>query len=280
MTRLKLALVFGFVTAAGFVAAQPEAAPRFKWQTGQTLTYKVAQQTVVQETTLDDKAEKAVTADTRTSLALTRRWAVKDVSAAGVATLEMTITALKREIRQADGTAVTLDSANPDDAKGMAEYLNRPVVLVAVDAQGRLVEVKEAKGGSAARLHAELPFRVVLPDATPAAGQSWNRTFNLKLDPPLGAGETHEFTQTYTAKGTQDGLLVVGVGTALKAPPKTAGEQVPLVPMLWTGDVYFDPAAGRYHAARLSAKAELPNHLGEGTKYVYQSVYSEDVVGK
>jgi hypothetical protein len=280
MTRLKLALVFGFVTASGFVAAQPDAAPRFKWQTGQTLTYKVAQQTAVQETTLDDKAEKAVTADTRTSLALTRRWAVKDVSAAGVATLEMTITALKREIRQADGTSVTLDSANPDDAKGMAEYLNRPVVLVAVDAQGRLVEVKEAKGGSAARLHAELPFRVVLPDAAPAAGQSWTRAFNLKLDPPLGAGETHEFTQTYTAKGTQDGLLVVGVGTALKAPPKTAGEQVPLVPMLWTGDVYFDPAAGRYHAARLSAKAELPNHLGEGTKYLYQSVYSEDVVGK
>jgi len=280
MTRLKLALVFGALAAAGVVGAQPAAAPRFKWQAGQTVTYKVAQQTAVQETTLDDKAEKAVTADTRTSLALTRRWAVKDVTPAGVATLEMTITELKRDIRQADGTTVSLDSTNPDDAKGMAEYLNRPVVVVAVDSQGRLVEVKEAKGGSAARLHAELPFRVVLPDAAPAEGQSWSRAFSLKLDPPLGAGETHEFTQTYTAKGVREGLLVVGVGTALKAPPKTAGEQVPLVPMLWTGEVYFDPAAGRYHAARLSAKAELPNHLGEGTKYVYQSTYSEDVVAK
>jgi len=279
MTRLKLALVFGALAAAGVVGAQP-AAPRFKWQAGQTVTYKVAQQTAVQETTLDDKAEKAVTADTRTSLALTRRWAVKDVTPAGVATLEMTITELKRDIRQADGTTVSLDSTNPDDAKGMAEYLNRPVVVVAVDSQGRLVEVKEAKGGSAARLHAELPFRVVLPDTAPAEGQSWSRAFSLKLDPPLGAGETHEFTQTYTAKGVREGLLVVGVGTALKAPPKTAGEQVPLVPMLWTGEVYFDPAAGRYHAARLSAKAELPNHLGEGTKYVYQSTYSEDVVAK
>jgi hypothetical protein len=160
----------------------------------------------------------------------------------------------------------------------MAEYLNRPVVLVAVDAQGRLVEVKEAKGGSAARLHAELPFRVLLPDAAPAAGRTWDRAFTLKLDPPLGAGEAHEFTQTYTAKGTRDGLLVVGVGTALKAPPKTAGEQVPLVPMLWTGEVYFNPTAGTYHAARLEAKSELANHLGEGTKFVYQSVYTEDLV--
>lgn len=280
MTRLKFALVLGALAAAGVVCAQPGAAPRFKWQPGQTHTYKVAQQTAVQETTLDDKAEKAVTADTRTSLALTRRWAVKDVSAAGVATLEMTITELKREIRQADGTTVTLDSANPDDAKGMAEYLNRPVVVVVVDSQGRLVEVKEAKGGNAARLHAELPFRVVLPDAAPAEGQTWGRAFSLKLDPPLGAGETHEFAQTYTSKGVRDGLMVVGVGTALKAPPKTAGEQVPLVPMLWAGEVYFDPAAGRYHAARLSAKAELPNHLGEGTRYAYQSTYAEDVVSK
>ncbi|MFO0796172.1 MAG: hypothetical protein U0804_01780 [Gemmataceae bacterium] len=280
MTRLKLALVLGAATAAGLAVAQPDAAPRFKWQPGQTFTYKVAQQTAVQETTLDDKADKTVTSDTRTSLALTRRWVVKDVSPAGVATLEMSITALKRDIRQPDGMTTTLDSANADDAKGMAEYLNRPVVTVAVDAQGRLVEVKEAKGGNAARLHAELPFRVVMPDAAPAAGQTWSRAFSLKLDPPLGAGETHEFTQTYTSKGVQDGLLVVGVGTALKAAPKTAGEQVPLVPMLWAGDVYFDPAVGRYHASRLSAKAELPNHLGEGTRYAYQSTYSEDLLTK
>ncbi len=280
MTRLKFALVFGFLAAAGAITAQPEAAPRFKWQAGQTLTYKVVQATAVQETTLDDKAEKAVTADTRTSLALTRRWSVKGVTPTGTATLEMTIADLKREIRQADGTSLTVDSTNPDDAKGMVEFLNRPVVTIAVDAQGRLVEVKEAKGGSAARLHAELPFRVVLPDAAPTVGQRWDRTFTLKLDPPLGAGETHEFAQTYTAKGVQNGLLVVGVSTALKNPPKTTGEQLPLVPMLWTGDVYFNPAAGAYHAARLEAKAELANHLGEGTKYAYQSVYTEDAVAK
>jgi hypothetical protein len=232
----------------------------------------------VQETTLDDKAEKAVTAETRTSLALTRVWAVKDVAPTGVATLEMRITELKRDIRMPDGKTIAVDSANPEDAKGMAEFLNRPVVTITVDPQGRLGEVKDVKGGSAARLHAELPFRVLLPEAAPAAGQKWDRPFALKLDPPLGAGETHEFLQTYTAKGTRDGLLVVCVTTALKAPPKTAGELLPLVPMLWGGDVYFNPTAGVYHAARLEAKAELPNHLGEGTKYVYQSTYTEDLV--
>jgi hypothetical protein len=48
--------------------------------------------------------------------------------------------------------------------------------------------------------------------------------------------------------------------------------------MLWTGDVYFNTAAGKYHAARLKAKSELTNHQGEGTKFVYESTFAEDAI--
>jgi hypothetical protein len=192
----------------------------------------------------------------------------------------MQLTAVRNEFRRPDGTTELRDSANPEQAKEMAEFLNKPVVVVRIDARGQLVEVKEAKTGSETRLYAELPFRLTLPDAGPAPGQAWDRTFSIKLDPPAGTGEAHEFVQKYTCKGVKDGLAVVGVETALKAPPKTTGEQVPLVPMLWTGDVYFNVAAGKYHAARLTTKAELPNHLGAGTKFVYQSTYTEDAADK
>src|SRR5262249_52864682 len=158
------------------------------------------------------------------------------------------------------------------------EFLNRPILTIRLDAQGRLVEVKDAKPGSVGRLHAELPFRLTLPDTGPAPGQSWERTFAMKLDPPHGTGESHDFVQKYTCKDIKDGLAVVGGETPLKAPPKTTGEQVPLVPMLWSGEVYFNVAAGRYHAARLRANTELPNHLGAGTKFVYQSIYAEDPI--
>jgi hypothetical protein len=273
----------GLAVAVGVGLAQPPAGGqplRFQWQPGQVLTYRVSQQTAVQETTLDEKTEKPVTTTARTDLTLTRTWTVRDVAAGGAATLEMRITAMKNQITQPDGTAIVRDSANPDHAREMAEFLNKPVVVVTIDAQGRLTDVKEAKPGSAARLHAELPFRLTLPDSGPVAGQAWDRTFSLKLDPPLGTGESYEFGQKYTCKAVQDGLAVVAVETALKAPPKTAGEQVPLVPMLWTGELYFNVAAGRYHAARLTTKAELANHLGEGTKFVYQSTYSEDAAEK
>jgi len=282
MARLLAASLF-VLAALGAVGADPPAsAPnlRFKWQTGQVQTYKVAQQTVIQETTLDEKAEKPVVSEARTNLALTRKWTVKDVDTAGVATLEMQITAVRNEFKKPDGTAEIRDSANPEQAKEMAEYLNKPVVVVRVDSQGKLVEVKEAKTGSPARLHAELPFRFLLPDAGPAAGQNWERGFAFKVDPPAGAGESYDLVQKYTCKEVKDGLAVIGLQTTLKTAPKTVAEQVPLVPFLWTGDVYFNVPAGKYHAARLTAKAELMNHLGEGTKFVYQSVFNEDAADK
>ena len=146
--------------------------------------------------------------------------------------------------------------------------------------QGRIVEVKEAKAGSAARLHAELPFRMTLPDAAPVIGKPWDRGFTMKLDPPLGTGESFEFLQKFTPAAIADGLLSASVETTLRSPPKALGERVPLVPMLWTGNVYFNTRAGKYQAARLKVKAELLNYQGEGTKFEYESVYNEDAVDK
>ncbi len=277
----RLLVLSAFVLAPAALAQPPAAeAPRFKWEAGKVLAYRVVQQTVVVETTLDEKTNKPVTAEAKTSLTLVRKWTVKDVDKQGVATLEMSITEMKNEFRQPDGSVSVTDSAKPDDAKKMEAFLNKPIVVVRMDAQGKLVEVKEAKGGAAARLHAELPFRVVLPEAAPAANATWDRTFAVKLDPPHGTGESYDFAQKYTSKGAKDGLLVVGVDTTMKAPPKAVGEQVPLVPMLWTGDVYFNIGAGKYHAARLRARSELANHAGEGTKFVYESSYAEDALEK
>jgi hypothetical protein len=279
---LALLLASGGLTSPGSLAQPPANAPaRFKWQPNQVLAYKVTQQTAVRETTLDEKTEKPVTTEARTTVSLVRKWTVKAVDANGVGTLEMTITEMKNEFRRPDGTTLVRDSANPEHAKEMAEYLNVPVVTVKVDSQGRLLEVKESKAGSGSRLHAELPFRLTLPDGDAAtAGLKWDRTFTFKLDPPLGTGESHEFSQKYTSAGVKDGLLTVSVATELKAPPKALAERVPLVPMLWEGQVYFNAAAGKYHAARLKVKAELPNHQGEGTKFEYESTYTEDAVEK
>jgi hypothetical protein len=261
-------------------AATANTALRFSWQRNQTLTYKVLQRTVVRETSLYDKSGKPTTTEASTQLTLLKKWLIKEVDAAGVATLEMTISEMKSENRLPDGSLSVLDSTTPEGMKAMAAFLNVPVLTIRVDPFGRIAEVKEAKAGSANRLHAELPFRMVLPETGPTTGQTWDRSFALKLDPPLGTGESYEFLQKFTATGVKDGLMTAAVETSLKAPPKALSERVPLVPMLWTGEVYFNTAAGKYHAARLRAKAELPNYQGEGTKFEYESSYAEDIVEK
>jgi hypothetical protein len=203
---------------------------------------------------------------------------------------------MRREIRPpGQKDPIVIDSADPAQQAELAAFLNKPVVRVKVDALGKLVAAESLTGdaGGTARLQADLPFRLTLPDQPPAANQAWERPFAVKLDPPHGTGESYDAVQKYTYKGVAQSLAVIGVSTALKAAPATAtisgaqnaapapataAEQVPLVPMLWEGDVYFHPATGRYYAARLRVKKELLNHQGEGTKFVYESTYLEDAV--
>ena len=229
---LVLAVAFSLTMAA---LAQPPAAapaaPRFKWEAGKVLTYRVVQSTVVTETTLDEKTSKPVVGEAKTTLTLVRKWTVKDVDKLGVAaTTEIwknDYTEMKNEFKQPDGSTVVTDSSKPEDAKAMAAYLNKPIVTVRMDSQGNLVEVKEAKGGAAARLQAELPMRLVLPEANPAANATWDRPFAVKLEPPHGTGESYDFVQKFTSKGTKDGLRspLARVETSLKAPPKAAGNE-------------------------------------------------------
>jgi len=268
------------VLAAPAFAQAPAEPLRFKWQAGQVLNYTVEQVTTVQETTLDETTNKPVVGGTLTRLNLTKRWDVKAVDPAGIATLELSVAAMRQELARPgvidkDGQPTVIktivDSATPEGKQQLDAYLNKPVMTVKVDSLGRVIEAT-AVGGNVERLKAELPFRLSFPEA---AAATWDRSFTIKLDPPLGTGEKYDATQTYTAKATQDGLAVLGVSTVLKNPPKDSADLPPLVPMLWTGDVFFDPAAGRYVGARLTVKTEVLNHQGEGTKFVYESKYAE-----
>ena len=124
--------------------------------------------------------------------------------------------------------------------------------------------MKESKFGPKSRFESDLPFKVLLPDAAVKAGQSWERAFTIKLDPPQGTGETYNAVQKYTAKEPANGYTTFGLSTVVKDMPNQAGDQIPLLPMLLEGDVYFNAGTGQYQAARLKLKKELANHQGEG----------------
>ncbi len=262
---------------------------RFKWTAGEQLAFSVVQDTTIAETAPLQTGAKPETMTTTTKLTIGKRWDVKEVDAAGTATLTLSITAMKQEIAKPivgkDGKiaidTIVMDSATPDGAKDMAEYLNKPILTAKVDARGGVIEAKAVAGDSATnRLQAELPFRVQLPEQAVAIGGTWERTFNVKLDPPLGIGESHEAKQTYTHRATNNGYAVIGVTTAFKSMPLAAAEQQPLIPWLWEGDVFVAIDTGRYAGTKLTAKKTIANHQGEGTKFVFESSYTEAAAGK
>lgn len=263
-----------FVTAVAS-AADP---PKFVWAAGDTLTYKVSQATTVDELTLDEGAKKPTAVKTVTTLTSTKQWAVKAVGKDGSATLEMTVSALRQEVTQTVGDKKpvnrVIDSTDPEDAKGMP-FLNKPVLTATVDTTGKVVEAKSDQKAAADRLEAELPFRLVWPAKMPAANDTWDRTFVLKLPPPLGTGEKFDATQTYTFRGNKDVYAVVGMTTVVKEMPTDPAVVSALAPVLWEGDVFFNTKTGRYHGAKLTAKREVANHRGEGTKFAYTSEYTE-----
>ena len=287
MRQVFTLLVLISVASAGAAQVPAQEAARFKFAAGQVLTYSVEQTTTISEATVEDGA--TVVAGTVTKLNLSRRWAVTAVTPTGEATLEMTLLGLKQVItrpgaKDKDGKRTVdqtvIDTATPDGKQQLASLLAKPILTVRLDALGRLLEAKGDNPATAARLTIELPFRVTLPEVFPAVNGTWVRPVVLRLDPPQGTGEKYEATQTVTFKGDNQGFAVLGFATALKAPPKDPAEGVGLVPLLWEGEVYFHRPTGRYAGARLGIKREVADHAGPGTKFTYETAYTEALAEK
>jgi hypothetical protein len=269
------------VSAVGVAA--DDAPLRFRWKAGDTLTYKVGQTTTVDEVTLDVAGKKPTAVKTLTKLTSAKKWVVKEVDADGVATLEMSVTAMRQEVTQTVGdgkpNARVIDSTTPDDAKDMP-FLGKPILTVKVNAYGELSEAKSDNPAAADRLQVELPFRLVLPEAMPKPTDRWERAVSLKLPPPVGTGEAFAATQTFTFQGMKDVYAVVGFATTLKDQPTDPTVWPAVIPSLWQGDLFFNTRTGAYHGAKLTAKKEVANPRGEGTKFAYTSEYTEALDGK
>jgi hypothetical protein len=272
------AMAAGFAVLLVAAAASAQTAAPFRWQMGQTLTYRAEEATQATEVVGDAKIE------TKTRLNLTKRWQVTAVDPAGVATLQLSLAALRHEMTTAGGETLLYDSANPDKStpqlrEQMARYVGTVLAVLRVDGYGRVVEVKEAKHGSAHKYEVELPFVGMLP-ANPRAGQTWERAYQITLDPPQGTGEKHNAVQKYTCKTVADGAATIAVTTELKAPPEAVSDRAALVQFLPEGEIVFDLKAGRLRSAALRIDKELKGHQGEGSSYRYLRTYSEQYAGE
>jgi hypothetical protein len=276
MTRVPFIAFASLVACGGVVAAD---APRFRFQKGETLSYHVVQTTRIIDTVLEEKTEKPLVVEATTKIDLVRKWKVTDVDDKGVATLEMTIASMRFERRCGKDEDV-FDSTKPDELNKneMAKHVGPVLAVLRIDPRGQVVEVKESKVGPATRFTADLPFKLILPETATKVGESWDRSYLIQLDPPLGTGEKYATVQKYTSQEPKSGLVTIGLATEVKEMPLTTADQIPLLPMIPEGTLYFQAETGRFYAARLKIAKDLKNHQGEGSSYSYTSAYVEDLM--
>jgi hypothetical protein len=263
------------VLAIGSASPAQTAGWRFRWEKGQVLTYRV------EHVSSATDVAAGQTTGFSSKLTLTKRWQVKDVDADGVATLELSMTAMRHEITPPDGKTVVFDSADPDKSDpGMKEQLSKYVgsvlAVLRLDGLGRVVEVKESKHGPASKFESDLPFKLVLPGAEVKEGASWERKYKITLEPPQGTGEKYDATQTYTCDSVKDGSAVVTFKTAIGKLPESAADQRPFLPMQTEGSVVFDARTGMMKSARVIIDKELKGHQGDGSSYRLRSEYTEE----
>jgi hypothetical protein len=272
MRKYGLAVLLGLALIGPAAAQAP--AWRFRWQPGQVLPYRVEQVTTVTEVVGGNKVEMTA------KVTVLKHWQVLDVDAQGVATLKLTLAAMRNEQTRPDGSVLLYDSSNPDKStpelrEQMAKFIGQPLAVLRVDGQGQVVEVKQ---GQANRFESDLPFLLTLPAAAPAAGGSWERAFKVTLEPPQGSGQ-YEAVQKYVCAKADANAAVIALTTQFRTQPETAQEQTPLLQKQPAGEVVFDVRAGRLHSARLHIDKTLQNHQGEGSSYRFVSSYTEQYVG-
>jgi hypothetical protein len=266
-----------------FIAVTPVSAQtgawQFRWRAGQVLTYRIEHITSASEVT------QSGTSESTTKLGILKRWQVMGVDRDGVATLRLSLSALRLETSIPNRDTLLFDSANPEKSdphmrEQLARFVGQPLAVLRVDAQGRVVQVVESKNGPASRFESELPFVIVLPGETPEVGQSWERSYRITLEPPQGTGEKYEAAQRYTCKTVTDGMADIAVTTLIRTLPDSLLDRVPLLQMQPEGEVVFDSKEGRLRRARLHIQKELKGHQGEGSSYRFQSSYTEEFVGE
>lgn len=247
---------------------------RLRFATGDTWQYRVQQTTRVTQTIAGE------TSVFESSTELLKRWQVQEVNPDGSAWLQLTIPELKLTQKLPTGQNIVYDSSQPQQShpalrEQMEQFVGKPTVLLKVDARGQVVQAKPLLPVPISAYASEPPFGIVLPDGPLTAGQRWQRSFQIVLDPPLGTGQRFEAEHHYQLRTLEDEQAEITFVTQLKNPPANPVEKIPLLQKLTRGVAVLDRPAGRVKLLRIQAGGTVEGHEGADSKYEFLSEYLE-----
>ncbi len=257
-------------------AAQGAETLRWKFKPGETLHYKMEQQTT--------QAMKAMGQEFKTKLdqQVNLHWSVKSVAADGVAELTQTIDRVRTKI-EAPGNTFEFDSQAGKEPEGQAAAMLIPMLKALVGAEftfkmngvGELSDVKVPQkllntlrqagpAAAAGGMFSEEGMKqlisqsgLTLAEAPLDKGKSWTHQARMEL-PKLG---TMVMDKTYTFDGPapeQPSLVQVLLDTKVTLEPAADSNiAAKISSQKGTGSYQFDPQAGRVVSSRVNDKLQM-----------------------
>ncbi|GBD36361.1 hypothetical protein HRbin36_01484 [bacterium HR36] len=267
-------VLFSLVGVSILARGYAQENPRFRFQPGEVLQYRVQQTTKVMHTLAGE------TSVLESSTELVKRWEIQEVGADGTVVMQLTIPQIKLTQKLPTGQSVHYDSTKPDDShpalkQQMEQFLGKPTVRLKIDARGNVLQAQPLVTVSVGHFASEPPFAVVLPPEPWKTQLRWTRPYSLVLEPPLGTGDEYQAEQQLELRALNERQAEITWVTHVKGAPTTATERIPLLQKLTRGVAVFDLTTHRVTLIRMQAGGAVEGHEGPNSKYEFVSEYIE-----
>jgi len=234
---------------------------KYKFQTGETLRWKVLHRATV-KSTIQGTSQ---TAQTRTESI--KLWHIDEATPDGKIRFTHSVDQVKM-VNQISGRAQvswdsTSDSPPPRGFQDAARAVGVPLTVVEMDQHGKVLVRKEKyhQPGAAS----DLPITIPLPDEAVAVGHVWSEPHEVSVEFRDGKKRVVKTRRRFELLSVKTGVARIEVDYQLLTPLRDKKAEAQLVQRLSSGEIRFDIDAGRVLSQQLAIDKRVHDFSGPGS---------------
>lgn len=246
---------------------------KYKFADGEKLRWMVTEQVVV-KTTMRGTTQVAKTAGTSVKV-----WDVKGTADDGNVTFQHMVESVNMKMWLTGRDEITYNSKTdakpPEQYKGVADNVGRPLSEVTMDARGKVVARKSIVDTPQT---ASRQIAMPLPDGPVKVGDSWTRP--LEIPTRLRSGEVKKIKarHKFTLLSVKGDMAEIKLDTQILTPVTDAEIESQIVQRKTSGTAQFDIAKGRFIGMELGLDDSVHHFRGPDSVMHYKMKFVEKLL--
>ncbi|MCG8584268.1 MAG: DUF6263 family protein [Pirellulales bacterium] len=246
---------------------------KYKFANGEKLRWQVSEQVVV-KTTMRGTTQVAKTSGTSI-----KQWDIKSLGQEGSVTFEHMVESVNMKMWLTGRDEISYNSKTdakpPEQYKGVAENVGRPLSQVTMDAHGKVVERKSIVDTPQI---ASRQIAMPLPSKPVKVGESWTRPFDISVKLRSGATKSIKARQKFTLLAVKDDVAQIKLDTQILTPVTDAEIESQIIQRKTSGTANFDIAKGRFTKIELSLDDSVHQFRGPDSVMHYKMKFVEQLL--